>query len=240
MPQHFAGHLSKCLDWQPWDFDGLTFQRAATFRRTCIKVSEVGNLRISTVSRFNVREHSTGRVSKCLRLGSSGSQRSWKWGGGPKVGAPNPENREAEGWARRVEGARSVKHVHKSYQQISILSLNFNTSFIGKMAKVATLEYFTLTVFSFVFVERCFSCGLGASNVTRGWQFLTRTHVFFWSRYVVLLDLAKTLVSLVLLLSGRQRWTSAEHVALSISVFLLSPSYSALSQSVFLERYRED
>ena len=50
----------------------------------------------------------------------------------------------------------------------------------------------------------------------------------------------KTLVSLVLLLSGRQRWTSAEHVALSISVYLLSPFYSALSQSVFLERYRED
>ena len=38
---------------------------------------------------------------------------------------------------------------------------------------------FTLTVFSFVFVERCFSClALGASNVARGWQFLTRTHVF--------------------------------------------------------------
>ena len=63
---------------------------------------------------------------------------------------------------------------------------------------------------------------------------------FFWSRYVVLLDPTKTLVSLVLLLSGRQRWASAEHVALSISVFLLSPFYSALSQSVFLERYRED
>ena len=45
---------------------------------------------------------------------------------------------------------------------------------------------------------------------------------FCWSRYVVLLDPAKTLVSLVLLLSGRQRWTSAEHVALGISVSLLS------------------
>ena len=59
--------------------------------------------------------------------------------------------------------------------------------------------------------------------------------------FVVLLDPAKTLVSLVLLLSGRQRWTSAEHVPLSISVCLLRFFfYSALSQSVFLERYRED
>ena len=80
--------------------------------------------------------------------------------------------------------------------------------------------------------------GLGASNVTLGWHFLTSTHVF-WSRYV-LLDPARTQVFLVLSLSGRQRWTSAEHVALSISVYLLSPFYSALSQSVFLERYRED
>ena len=40
-------------------------------------------------------------------------------------------------------------------------------------------------------------------------------------------------MSLVLLLSGRQRWASAEHVVLSISAFLLSPFYSALSQSVF-------
>ena len=56
---------------------------------------------------------------------------------------------------------------------------------------------------------------------------------FSWSRYVVLLDPAETLVSLVSLLSGRQRWTSAEHVALTISVFLLSLFYSALSQSVF-------
>ena len=43
-------------------------------------------------------------------------------------------------------------------QQISILTLNFNTSFGGNLTNVATLEYFTLTVFSFVFVERCFLC----------------------------------------------------------------------------------
>ena len=41
-------------------------------------------------------------------------------------------------------------------------------------------------------------------------------------------------MSLVLLLSGRQRWTSAEHVALSISAYLLSLSLLCLvSVSVF-------
>ena len=35
-------------------------------------------------------------------------------------------------------------------------------------------------------------------------------------------------MSLVLLLSGRQRWTSAEHVALSISAYLLSLSLLCL------------
>ena len=40
---------------------------------------------------------------------------------------------------------------HVSYQRISILTLNFNTSFVGHLANVATLVYFTLTVF----VERC-------------------------------------------------------------------------------------
>ena len=61
---------------------------------------------------------------------------------------------------------------------------------------------FTLTVFSFVFVERCFSCLAWVHRTLHvGGSFLTRTHVSFWSRYVVLLDPAKTLVSLVLLLS---------------------------------------
>ena len=47
-----------------------------------------------------------------------------------------------------------------------------------------------------------------------------------------LLDTAETLVSLVSLLSGRQRWKSAEHVALSISVFL-SLFYSACLSQCF-------
>ena len=47
---------------------------------------------------------------------------------------------------------------HVSCKQISILTLNSNTSFGGNLTNVAALEYFTLTVFSFVFVEICFSC----------------------------------------------------------------------------------
>ena len=136
-----------------------------------------------------------------------------------------------------------ARHVHTSLISKSrFLTLNFNTSFGGNLTNVATLEYFTLTVFSFVFVERCFSCLAWVHRTLHvGGSFLTRTHVFFfWSRYVVLLDPTKRLVFLVLLLSGGQRWASAEHVALSISVFLFSPFYSALSQSVFLERDTED
>ena len=108
---------------------------------------------------------------------------------------------------------------HVSYQQISILTLNFNTSFVWNLTNVATFEYFTLTVFFFVFVERCFSCLAWVHRTLHVGGSFRREHTFFWSRYVVLLDPAKTLVSLVLMLSGRQRWTSAEHVALSISVF---------------------
>ena len=97
-------------------------------------------------------------------------------------------------------------------------------------------------------VDGCFSSSLlnAVSRVWLGcverytWLAVFDENTLFWSRYVVLLDPAKTLVSFVLLLSGRQRWTSAEHVALSISVFMLSPFYSAWYQSVFLERYRED
>ena len=90
-----------------------------------------------------------------------------------------------------------------------------------------------MTLFSFVFVERCFSCLVWVHRTLHVGGSFCREHTFFWSRYVFLLDPAKTLVSLVLLLSGRQRWTPAEHVALNISVFLLSPFYSALSVSVF-------
>ena len=44
---------------------------------------------------------------------------------------------------------------HVSYQRISILTRNFNTSSVGHLAIVATLEYFTLTVIFSVFVESC-------------------------------------------------------------------------------------
>ena len=108
---------------------------------------------------------------------------------------------------------------HVSYQQISILTLNFNTSFVAYLTIVATLEYFTLAVFFSVFVERCSRVWLGCiERYTWFAVFDENTRFFSWSRYVFLLYPAETLVSLVSLLSGRQRWKSAEHVALSISV----------------------
>ena len=83
-----------------------------------------------------------------------------------------------------------------------------------------------------VFLRLCFVSGLGASNVTLGWQFLTRTHVFL---VTVRCSPGSRGDSRVLGIVAV--WST---VALSISVFLLSTFYSALSQSVFLERYRED
>ena len=98
-----------------------------------------------------------------------------------------------------------------------------------------------MDVFSFVFVERCFSCLAWVHQTLHvGGSFLTRTHVFLVTVCCSPRIPRRLSCPLVLLLSGRQRWTSAEHVALSISVFLLLPFYSVLSQSVFLERYRED
>ena len=127
---------------------------------------------------------------------------------------------------------------HVSCQRISILTLNLNTSFVGHLANVATLEYFTLTVFFSVFVERCSRVWFGCIERYTWLAVLTRTHVFL-GHGMFSSGPAETLVSLVSLLSGRQRWKSAEHVALSISVFL-SPFLLCLSQSVFLDRYRED
>ena len=121
---------------------------------------------------------------------------------------------------------------HVSYQQISILTLNFNTSFVEQLTNVATLEYFTLTVFFFVFVERCSRVWLGCIERYTWLAVLTRTHVFPGERMLFSLDPAETLVSLVSLLSGRQRWKSAEHVALSTSVFL-TPFSLLASVSVF-------
>ena len=121
---------------------------------------------------------------------------------------------------------------HVSCQQISILTLNLNTSFVGHLMNVATLEYFTLTVFFSVFVERRSRVWLGCIERYTWLAVFDEKTRFSWSRYVVLLDPAKTLVSLVSLLSGRQRWKSVEHVALSISVFL-SPFSLLASVSVF-------
>ena len=79
--------------------------------------------------------------------------------------------REGRSWS-----ARHVPHI--SYQQISILTLNFNTSFVGHLTNVATLEYFTLTVFFFVFVERCSRVWLGCIERYTWLAVLTKTHVF--------------------------------------------------------------
>ena len=109
---------------------------------------------------------------------------------------------------------------------------------------MSQLSYFTLTVFFSIFVERCSRVWLGCIErytwlavFDENTRFSGHDMLFSWiprKRYVVLLDPAETLVSLVSLLSGRQRWKSAEHVALSISVFLLSPFLLCLvSVSVF-------
>ena len=78
---------------------------------------------------------------------------------GPGCGAElHGEDPEAPSSSALRKSPACKTCTHVSCQQISILTLNFNTSFVGHLANVATLEYFTLTVFSFVFVERCFSC----------------------------------------------------------------------------------
>ena len=77
---------------------------------------------------------------------------------------------------------------------------------------VATLEYFALTVFFSVFVERCSRVWLACVERYTWMTVLMGTHVFSWSRYVFLLDPSETLVSLVSSLFGRQRRKSAEHV----------------------------
>ena len=67
---------------------------------------------------------------------------------------------------------------HVSYQQISILTPNFNTSFVGHLTNVATLEYFTLVVFFSVFVECCSRIWLGCFERYTWLAVLTRRHVF--------------------------------------------------------------
>ena len=73
-----------------------------------------------------------------------------------------------------------------------------------------------LTVFFFVFVERCFSCLVGCIERCTWLAVFDENTRFSGHGVFFLLDPAKTLVSLVLLLSGRQRWTSAEHVDLRL------------------------
>ena len=123
-----------------------------------------------------------------------------------------------------------ARHVHTSLISKSrILTLNFNTFFVGHLTNVATLVYSTLTVFFSVFVERCSRVWLGFIERYTWLAVLTRTHVFlghgmffFWIPRKLSCPWYRR----------RQRWKSAEHVALSISVFL-SPFSLLVSVSVF-------
>ena len=66
---------------------------------------------------------------------------------------------------------------------------------------------------------------LGSIKRCTKWQFLTRTHVFLVTACYSPGSSEDSRV-LGILMSGRLRWTSAEHVALSKSVHLLSPFVS--------------
>ena len=80
--------------------------------------------------------------------------------------------------SRKSFGAcKTLTHVF--FRRISILTVDFNTSLVVYLTNVPTLENFALILFTLCLVGTSFSrlC-LGATNVSRGWQFLTRTHVF--------------------------------------------------------------
>ena len=90
-----------------------------------------------------------------------------------------------ENWRKNVGLRNPVADGHPhcktctqvSCQRISILTLNFNTSFGGHLTNVATLEFFTLTVFFSVF-ERCSRVWFGCIERYTWLAVLTRTHVF--------------------------------------------------------------
>ena len=116
----------------------------------------------------------------------------------------HPRSTKERKWTRG-EGNQSAKFwaphpscktcTHVSYQQISILTLNFNTSFVGHLTNVATLEYFTWIVFFSVFVERCSRVWLGCIERYTWLAVFDENTRFLGPRCVVLLDPAKTLVS---------------------------------------------
>ena len=93
-------------------------------------------------------------------------------------------------------GPKCKSCTHVSYQGTSILTLNLNTSFVGHLANVATLEFFSLTVFFSVFVERCSRVWFGCIERYTWLAVLTRTHDFLVT-VCILLDPAETLESSV-------------------------------------------
>ena len=57
-------------------------------------------------------------------------------------------------------------------QRISILTVDFNTSLVVYLTNVPTLENFVLILLFSVFSRNLvLTSGLGATNVSRGWQF---------------------------------------------------------------------
>ena len=79
-----------------------------------------------------------------------------------------------EGWGPDVQDM----YTRLSSANLDILTLNFNTSFVGHLANVATLEYFTLTVFFSFCVERCSRVWFGCIERYTWLAVFTRTHVF--------------------------------------------------------------
>ena len=118
---------------------------------------------------------------------------------------------------------------HVSSQRISILTLNFNTYFVGHLANVATLEYFTFTVFFSVFVERCSRVWFGCIERYTWLGVLARTQVFpGHGMYSSGLRGNSRVLGIVVVWSTAVEY--AENVALSISVSLSPFDSACLSQ----------
>ena len=80
-------------------------------------------------------------------------------------------------------GGFAAPYVQDMYTRFLSANLDFDSElqhvfFFGHLASVATLEYFTLTVFFSVFVERCSRVWFGCIERYTWLAVLTRTHVF--------------------------------------------------------------
>ena len=138
-------------------------------------------------------------------------------------------------------GPKCKTCTHVSYQQMSILTLNFNTSFVGNLTNVATLEYFTLTVLFFVFVERCFSCLAWVHRTFHVVGSFDENTRFFFCHDMLFSWIPRKLVSLVLLLSGRQRLDICQtRGSEPLCLFVVSLFTLPCLSQCFWKQYRED